>query len=188
MRQPRTVLLSLPLLGLILVLAAASLLTRGASSVTAGALAGPIRAIALLYPTAGSTVEGKVTFTVEGDQVKVIAEVKGLTPGKHGFHIHEFGDCSGPDGMTAGGHFNPATKPHGAPDDHDRHAGDLGNLVADANGYARLEWSDPTLRLDGEGSILGRGVIVHVNPDDFTTQPTGNAGGRLACGVIGVAK
>ena len=166
-----------------MVVAGVALATRGASTALAVGLAAPTRAIALLYPTAGSAAQGKVTFAIQGDRVKVVAEVKGLTPGKHAFYLHKSGDCSGPDGM-----FNPATKPHGAPDHHDRHAGDLGNLVANADGYARLEWSDPTLRLDGEGSILGRGVIVHVNPDDFTTQPTGNAGGRLACGVIGVAK
>jgi Cu-Zn family superoxide dismutase len=120
--------------------------------------------------------------------VKVVADVTGLTPGKHGFHIHEFGDCSSSDGNSAGGHFNPTHKQHGAPDASDRHAGDLGNIEADASGKAHLEWSDKVMKLSGADSIVGHAVIVHEKVDDLKTQPTGNAGGRLACGVIGVAK
>jgi Cu-Zn family superoxide dismutase len=146
------------------------------------------KAIAALHPTAGSSVAGLVTFTKSGEEIKVIADISGLTPGKHGFHIHEFGDCSSSDGSSAGGHFNPAHKVHGAPDASDRHAGDLGNIEADASGKAHLEWSDKVMKLSGADSIIGHAVIVHDKADDLKTQPTGNAGGRLACGVIGVAK
>lgn len=146
------------------------------------------RAIAVLHPTEGSQVRGTITFTQVGKDIKVVADIEGLTPGNHGFHIHEFGDCSAKDGTSAGGHFNPATMPHGGPADTQRHVGDLGNLEAGADGKAHLEWTDTKLSFTGNQSILGRGVIVHANADDLKTQPTGNAGGRLACGVIGVAK
>ena len=148
----------------------------------------PTKAIAVLHSTAGSSVAGSVTFTKSGDEIKVVADITGLTPGKHGFHIHEFGDCSSSDGSSAGGHFNPMHKAHGAPDAADRHAGDLGNIEADASGKAHLEWSDKVMKLSGADSIIGHAVIVHEKADDLKTQPTGNAGGRLACGVIGVAK
>ncbi len=120
--------------------------------------------------------------------MKVVADVTGLTPGKHGFHVHEFGDCSSPDGNSAGGHFNPTHKQHGAPDAVERHEGDLGNVVADSSGKAHLEWKDKVMKLSGPDSIIGRSMIVHVQEDDLKTQPTGNSGGRVACGVIGVAK
>ena len=147
----------------------------------------PTKAIAVLHSASGSQVAGTVTFTKVGDTVQVVADITGLTPGKHGFHIHEFGDCSAADASSAGGHFNPMKKPHGAPDAAERHAGDLGNLEADSTGKAHLELKDSMLKLSGENCILGRGVIVHEKVDDWS-QPTGNAGGRLACGVIGVAK
>ena len=145
------------------------------------------KAIAVLHSSSGSQVMGTVTFTQMGDTVQVIADVTGLTPGKHGFHIHEFGDCSAADASSAGGHFNPMKKPHGAPDAPERHAGDMGNLEADSTGKAHLELKDNMLKLSGENSILGHGVIVHEKVDDWS-QPVGNAGGRLACGVIGIAK
>ena len=147
----------------------------------------PAKAIAVLHSASGSQVTGTVTFTKMGDTVQVVADVTGLTPGKHGFHIHEFGDCSATDASSAGGHFNPMKKPHGAPDAAERHAGDLGNLEADSTGKAHLELKDNMLKLSGENSILGRGLIVHEKVDDWS-QPTGNAGSRQACGVIGVAK
>jgi Cu-Zn family superoxide dismutase len=146
------------------------------------------KAIAVLHPASSSQVMGTVTFTKMDDGVQVVADVTGLTPGKHGFHIHEFGDCSAPDATSAGGHFNPTHKPHGAPDAAERHVGDLGNLEADAAGKAHLEWKDKMLKFSGENSILGHAVIVHEKEDDLKSQPVGNAGGRLACGVIGVAK
>ncbi len=148
----------------------------------------PTKAIAVLESASGSQVKGTVTFTKAGDEVKVVADVTGLTPGKHGFHIHEFGDCSDPKAASAGGHFNPTHHDHGAPDATDRHAGDLGNIEADASGKAHLEWTDKIMKLSGNDSIIGHGVIVHEKADDLKTQPTGDAGGRVACGVIGVAK
>jgi Cu-Zn family superoxide dismutase len=146
------------------------------------------KAIVALHPTTGSNVAGTVTFTASGDQVKVVADITGLTPGKHGFHIHEFGDCSDPKAASAGGHFNPGNHQHGAPDAENRHAGDLGNIEADASGKAHLELTDKVMKLTGSDSIVGHAVIVHEKADDLKTQPTGDAGGRLACGVIGVAK
>jgi Cu-Zn family superoxide dismutase len=147
----------------------------------------PTKAIAVLHSASGSQVAGTVTFTKTGDTVQVVADITGLTPGKHAFHIHEFGDCSAADASSAGSHFNPMKKPHGAPDSPDRHAGDMGNLEADSTGKAHLELKDSMLKFSGENSILGRGVIVHEKVDDWS-QPVGNAGGRVACGVIGVAK
>jgi Cu-Zn family superoxide dismutase len=150
--------------------------------------AGITKAIAVLHPTEGNKVRGTVTFTRESGKVKVVAHIEGLTPGKHGFHIHEWGDCSSRDGSSAGGHFNPAAKPHGPREAVERHHGDLGNIEADQSGLAHIEFTDSVMMLEGPHSIIGRGVIVHTNPDDLKTQPTGNAGGRMACGVIGVAK
>ena len=153
------------------------------------ALAGDTtKAIAVLHAASGSNVAGTVTFSASGDNVKVVADITGLTPGKHGFHIHEFGDCSDPKAASAGGHFNPAHKQHGAPDSSERHAGDLGNIEADASGKAHLEMTDSVMKLNGADSIIGHAVIVHEKADDLKTQPTGDAGGRLACGVIGIAK
>ena len=150
--------------------------------------ADPTKAIAVLHPTQGSNVAGTVTFTASDGAVKVTADLTGLTPGKHGFHIHEFGDCSDPKGASAGGHFNPRNHQHGAPDAENRHAGDLGNIEADASGKAHLDLTDKVMKLSGSDSIIGRAVIVHEKADDLKTQPTGDAGSRLACGVIGVAK
>jgi Cu-Zn family superoxide dismutase len=140
-----------------------------------------------LQPTAGSSVSGWVSFEPMADHVLVKAEVKGLTPGKHGFHVHEKGDCSSGDGKSAGGHFNPAGMPHAGPDADKRHAGDLGNLEANASGVATVDRTDFVIRLSGEDSILGRAIIVHAGEDDLTTQPTGAAGARVACGVIAEA-
>jgi Cu-Zn family superoxide dismutase len=144
--------------------------------------------VAVLVPTQGNDVRGTVKFTKVAGGVRVVADITGLKPGEHGFHIHEFGDASSADGMAAGGHFNPAKENHGAPTAAVRHAGDLGNIKADASGHATLDQVDAKLSLDGAASIVGRAVVVHANPDDLTTQPTGNAGGRVAVGVIGVAK
>jgi superoxide dismutase, Cu-Zn family len=148
----------------------------------------PTKAIAVLHSASGSNVTGTVTFTKTGDSVEIIADVSGLTPGKHGFHIHEFGDCSAADATSAGGHFNPTHKAHGGPDATEHHMGDLGNLEADSSGKAHLTWKDKDMTMSGPNSIVGHAVIVHTNADDLKSQPVGNAGGRLACGVIGVAK
>ena len=148
----------------------------------------PTKAIAVLHPTKGSKVEGTVTFRKSGDEIKIVADVTGLAPGKHGFHIHQFGDCSSPDGKSAGGHFNPGKAPHAGHNATPRHVGDLGNIEADSSGKAHLELTDKMMTMSGENSIIGRGLIVHEKADDLKTQPTGDAGGRVACGVIGVAK
>ncbi|SDI17553.1 superoxide dismutase family protein [Propionivibrio dicarboxylicus] len=141
---------------------------------------------AVLKPTQGNSAQGTVLFRQDGDAVVVTANVTGLTPGAHGFHIHEKGDCSAPDATSAGGHFNPGAKPHGHPEHGDHHAGDMPMLVADASGAASLKVRLPGVSVGGEAasSILGRGVIVHAVADDFKTQPTGNSGARVACGVI----
>ena len=152
------------------------------------ASSGPAKAIAVVYPAKDKAVKGVITFTQMENGVKVVAHFEGLTPGKHGFHVHEFGDCSAPDATSAGGHFNPMQMTHGAPTDAMRHSGDLGNIVADDKGVADQEWLDPMMQLSGPQSIIGRAVIVHAKEDDLKTQPTGNAGAREACGVIGVAK
>ena len=142
-------------------------------------------ASAKLEPTKGNTAQGDVRFATRGSKVLVVAKVSGLTPGSHGFHIHEKGDCSSGDGMSAGGHFNPLSKPHGAPTTMERHAGDMPQLVADASGNASLSTELDIMTIgSGAADIVGKAVIVHKDPDDYTTQPTGNAGARLACGVI----
>lgn len=153
------------------------------------ASAGPVtKAVAVLSPTQGSSVSGKVVFTKAKGGVKIAVNVSGLKEGTHGFHVHEFGDCSSADGTSAGGHFNPSGESHGGPKDAKRHTGDFGNIEANKNGVAKLEYVDPRASFEGPNDILGRGVIVHEKADDLKTQPTGNAGGRLACGVVGVAK
>lgn len=143
-------------------------------------------AVAVIHPTAGNNVTGMVTFTQAGNRVIVVADVQGLPPNStHGFHVHENGDCSAPDATSAGGHFNPERHPHAGPDTPSRHAGDLGNLEADSRGraYKRMTVDNLTVA-NGPDAVLGRAVIVHEKMDDFKTQPTGNAGARVACGVV----
>ncbi|KJS32511.1 MAG: superoxide dismutase [Desulfatitalea sp. BRH_c12] len=144
-------------------------------------------AVAVLHPTEGNQVSGKVTFTKTSEGVKVVADIQGLEPGKHGFHIHEFGDCTAADATSAGGHYNPTEQPHAAPTDKKRHLGDLGNIETKSDGSAHLEMVDKVLSLKGSHSIIGRAVVVHAGEDDLKSQPTGDAGGRLACGVVGYA-
>ena len=146
------------------------------------------KAIAVLHPTKGNEVEGTVTFTKVDKGIRIVADIKNLKPGSHGFHVHEYGDCSAEDGTSAGGHFNPHNMSHGGPDADQRHVGDLGNIVADESGQAKLDIIDSHLSFEGPASIIGRAVIVHAQADDLKTQPTGAAGGRVACGVIGIAK
>lgn len=145
-----------------------------------------LTATARLYPTEGNEVTGVVTFTETGEGVRVVANLQGLSPGPHGFHVHEYGDCSALDAESAGGHFNPTGMVHGAPTDTVRHAGDLGNIEGMPDGTGHYEWVDPVIELRGENSIIGRAVVVHANPDDLSSQPAGNAGERLACGLIEV--
>lgn len=159
------------------------------AAAASGAWAGIHDAVAVLHPTAGNRVSGVVRFSEAGGRVTVIADVHGFAPGtEHGFHIHQFGDMTAADGTSAGGHYNPEGHPHALPPATPRHAGDLGNLVADAQGNAHLEITVDDLTIAGaKNPILGRGVIVHAQPDDGG-QPTGNAGARVAGGVIGVSK
>ncbi len=149
----------------------------------------PSKGIAVLHPSAGNNVSGTVTFAPVADGVQVHAEITGLTPGKHGFHVHEFGDCSAADGGSAGGHFNPTHKSHAGPEAVERHEGDMGNLEADASGNAKLDYVDHHISLsNGDKSVVGRSVVVHAKPDDLKSQPSGDSGARIACGVIGWAK
>jgi Cu-Zn family superoxide dismutase len=143
-------------------------------------------ASASLQPTRGNKAAGTADFYQVGDQVRVVANITGLTPNReHGFHVHDAGDCSSGDGMSAKGHFNPLGKPHGNPQSSERHAGDMPVLRSDANGNAKLDTRLDVMTVSaGPNSVVGRGLIVHADPDDYKTQPTGNAGARLACAVI----
>lgn len=145
----------------------------------------PLRANAGIEPTKGSKTFGEATFEQVGDKVKVVIFVQGLKPGQeHGLHIHEGAAC-GADGMAAGGHFNPHGKPHSRHTDANRHAGDLPSLKAGKDGRAKIDVELDGIAVGaGAGNIIGRTVIVHADPDDFKTQPTGNSGARIACGVI----
>ena len=144
----------------------------------------PSRATAQLQPTTGSKTFGEATFEQAGDKVHVVVNVQGLKPGQqHGFHIHEVGDCSSGDGMSTKGHFNPLGKAHAHPGSG--HAGDLPALQADKSGHGKLDVMAEGITVGpGATSVVGRGLIVHADPDDYKTQPTGNAGARIACGVI----
>jgi Cu-Zn family superoxide dismutase len=143
-------------------------------------------ATAVLAPTKGNSVSGTVNFTQKRDVVLVEARVNGLKPhGTNGIHIHEKGNCSAADASSAGGHFNPSSSQHGGPAGATRHGGDLGNLKADVNGYAQMSIEVTGISLGTDpNSITGRAVIVHAGADDFKTQPSGNSGARVACGLI----
>lgn len=144
-------------------------------------------AYALLQSAPGSNVSGIVYFDKEDNgMIRIKVSVSGLTPGKHGFHIHEYGDCHLSDFSMAGVHFNPDNQPHGGPDSAHHHAGDLGNIIADSTGYASAELVDSQIAFSGPHDILGRSVIIHAGEDDLHSQPSGNSGPRIACGVIAV--
>lgn len=144
-------------------------------------------AVARLWPVGDSQVSGTVRFESHDGKVHVSGEVAGLAPGEHGFHVHTYGDLSDlTSGKSAGGHFAPRGSAHGLPDAKVRHVGDLGNVTADAKGHVTLDIDDALIELSGPHSILGRGVVVHSGADQGT-QPSGDAGSRVALGVIGVA-
>ena len=165
------------LLGAVLIL-----LTSALVGATARAQTTQPSAIAVLSPTEGNDLQGTVTFIQTPEGVRVQANLAGLTAGtEHGFHVHQYGDCSASDGTSAGGHFNPHGADHAGPDAASRHVGDLGNSEAT---YDRV---DTQLAFEGESSIIGRAVIVHGGIDDLSSQPSGAAGPRIACGVIGIA-
>lgn len=144
-------------------------------------------ATARLEPRSGSGASGTVTFTELADgSVRVKADLTGISPGVHGLHVHEKGDCSAPDASSAGEHFNPTSAPHG-PHAMTSHAGDFGNVSADDRGEIHTRFTTRSVTLgQGERSVLGRAVVLHADPDDLTTQPSGNAGERIACGVVSV--
>lgn len=156
---------------------------------TAEVMPAPMTAVADLSTRGDWTVAGSVHFeqAAAGDPVTITAGITGAPAGSHGFHIHEVGDCSADDFTSSGGHFNPTGVPHGGPDDAERHAGDLGNIVIGEDGTGSLELSSSLITLvEGEAnSVLGRAVILHEGEDDLVSQPTGAAGARIACGVIG---
>ena len=143
-----------------------------------------IKAMADLTPTQGNTVDGVVVFTEVPEGVHVVADLTGLTPGAHGIHIHMIGDCSSPDGSSAGDHFNPTSMAHGSPDVPIHHEGDLGNIEAASDGQGHLDRVIPNAHLQGTDGLIGHSVVVHAKPDDMKTQPSGASGARQACGVI----
>ena len=165
----------------LLAVAAAVLLAACQTTPTEGP-----RATAQLQPTKGSKTFGEATFEQVGDKVRVVIFVQGLKPGQeHGLHVHEAGDCSSGDGMSTKGHFNPFGKPHAAHTSANRHAGDLPSLKANKAGRANVQVDLDIITVTaGPASVVGRGLVVHADPDDYKTQPTGNAGARIACGVI----
>ena len=142
------------------------------------------KAVAVLHPTDGFDARGTVYFTAVENGVQVTAEISGLSEGNKGFHIHQYGDCTAANGTSAGGHFNPEGMDHAGPTDAIRHMGDMGNITANAQGNAMIDYVDKTIHIN---MILGRGVIVHNGEDNLSSQPSGAAGPRVACGVIGVA-
>lgn len=165
----------------------ASALFLGNGCKSMGFMTGSPEAVCQISGLDNSQIKGKATFTQEADDVLVEVELDGLSPGKHGIHIHEHGDCGGVSGASAGGHFDVLKHNHGAAGMVDSHEGDLGNIVADSKGHARLSLADKWLRLSGDQSILGRSIVVHAGEDDQVSQPAGNSGARVACGLITAA-
>ena len=127
---------------------------------------------------------GTVALRDSAAGLVIAADLSQLPPGPHGFHIHEAGDCSAPDASSAKGHFNPAGKAHGHHAGNERHGGDMPNLLANAAGEARFSGEISGLSLSGASGVVGRSVVVHADPDDYKSQPAGNSGKRIACGVI----
>ena len=159
---------------------------RDAAAPAAAEGAQPPRHHAQLAPTQGNRAAGRIELIPTDNAVMITGTISGLEPNsEHGFHVHENGDCSAPDASSAGGHFNPTSKTHGKPDSATHHAGDMFNLVADAQGTAQVN-----VRLEGATagggptSLLGKAVVVHAKADDYKSQPAGNSGARIACGVI----
>ena len=151
----------------------------------ATSMSGP-SASADLLARSGSAVSGTVGFSETDGRLRVDAKVSGLTPGEHGFHIHEVGDCSAPDASSAKGHFNPNAKAHGHHASDEHHGGDMPNLIANAQGEAKYTAELRGLTLSGATGVVGRSVVIHADPDDYKSQPAGNSGKRIACGVIAV--
>lgn len=148
-------------------------------------LGGTSTAQATIEGEPGSGIHGTVTFIQEGDDVKVVADISGASPGLHGIHIHEHGDCGGEGFAAAGGHFNPTGAPHSCPPIEPRHAGDLGNIEIGDDGKGHLELTTDALSVTpGDKSVVGRSIVLHADKDDCESQPAGDSGARIACGVI----
>jgi len=142
---------------------------------------------ATLKPTQGNTASGELALTAVSDGVHLTGQLTGLRPAsEHAIHVHEKGDCSAPDASSAGGHFNPNAKPHGNPEGSEHHAGDMFNIKADDQGNATVDTRAPsaTLRDGAATDVLGKSVVLHAKADDYKTQPSGDSGDRIACGVI----
>jgi len=154
-----------------------------------GVEAAELKAVSVIRATSGSFVSGKLVLTDSlGTGLRVKGEIRGLAPGLHGFHVHEYGDCTDTAAVSAGGHFNPGNAAHGDPMAAHHHAGDLGNIEADTGGVARIDRVFTGLSLRGETSVAGRSFVVHAKDDDLKSQPAGNSGSRIGCGVIGLTK
>lgn len=158
-----------------------------AEAASAPIAAAPVTALVALAPTKGSKVSGTLTVVYEKGVVTLTGQVAGLTAGgKHGFHVHEKGNCSAPDASSAGGHFNPGGMAHGDPNSAVHHLGDMLNIEGDATGTAQVnvKLAGVTLKDGGPTDLRGKSIVVHAEPDDYMTQPAGNSGNRVACGVI----
>jgi len=187
MHKGSTKILALAVCGFACSLAAVQAADTGAKSVAPPPEAqSPVGAQAELKPTAGNSVAGTLSLTPEKDGVRIAGSITGLAPGEHGFHVHEKGDCSAPDGSSAGGHFNPAGAPHGKPGPMPHHMGDINSIRATAEGKADVDVriKGVTLRTSDATDIAGKAIVVHEKPDDYKSQPAGNSGNRIACGVI----
>jgi len=146
----------------------------------------PKQVVVNIEPKNDSGISGTATFTEQDGVVTLVIEISGATPGEHAFHLHEIGDCSAPDGSSAGGHWNPENVEHGKWGTEPFHMGDVGNIVvgADGHGSYTMQTSVWSIGTGDSSDIIGHSVIVHAGVDDFKTQPTGAAGGRIGCGVI----
>jgi len=144
------------------------------------------KTVAVIHPIGENNISGTVNFGKTETGTKITAQITGLSKGEHGFHIHQYGDCSAPDGSSAGGHFNPEDMKHSSREAEKRHVGDMGNLISEGEEFTTtLSYIDDQIYIE---EIIGRGIIIHAEEDDLTSQPSGDAGDRIACGVIGVAQ
>ena len=160
--------------------------TEPAEPIAGARTASASTATAELKAASDSEAGGTLAFAQDDGFLHITGEINGLSPGVHGLHVHEIGDCSAPDASSAGDHYAPRGSQHGAPTQTDElhHAGDLGNIVADGGGRATVDAIDDGLTLSGPETIVGRAIVVHADPDDLVSQPSGNSGDRVACGVV----